>query len=73
MPKLPRVKPRQIEKVLIKSGFFPRPTKSSHIVFLHPDGRRTVVPVHNRPVRIGTLNAILSQAKISVDEFLKLL
>ena len=73
MPKLPQVKPRQIEKVLIKFGFFPRPTKSSHVVFKHKDGRRTVVPVHNRPVRVGTLNAILSQAKIPLEEFLRLL
>ena len=73
MPKLPQIKPRQIEKVLIQSGFSPRSTKSGHVVFTHSDGRRTVVPVHNRPVRTGTLRAILRQSKIPVDEFLKLL
>lgn len=73
MPKLPQIQSRQIEKVLIQSGFSPRSTKSAHVVFTHPDGRRTVVPVHNRPVRIGTLRAILRQAKISVDDFLELL
>lgn len=73
MPKLPQVKPRQIEKVLGASGFSPRPTKSSHVVFIHPDGRRTVVPGHNRPVRTGTLRAILRQSKITLEEFLKLI
>ncbi len=73
MPNLPQVKPRDIEKVLIKSGFVSRTTKSSHVVFSHPDGRRTVIPGHNRPVRTGTLRAILRQAKLSLDEFLKLL
>lgn len=73
MPKLPQVKPRQIEKALISKGFTPRPTKSSHVVFTHPDGRRTVVASHNRPVRTGTLRAILRQSKISLDDFLKLL
>jgi predicted RNA binding protein YcfA (HicA-like mRNA interferase family) len=73
MPKLPQVKPRQIERALIKSGFYSRKGKGSHVVFIHPDGRRTVVPVHNRPVRVGTFNAILSQAKIPLEEFLKLL
>ena len=71
MANLPQIKPRQIEKVLIKSGFSPRPTKSSHVVFIHPDGRRTVVPGHNRPVRTGTLRAILRQAKITPEEFFK--
>jgi len=69
--KLPQVKPRQVERVLIKNGFFPRPAKSSHVVFIHPDGRRTVVPVHNRPVRTGTLRAILRQSEISLNKFLK--
>ncbi|MBI2009858.1 MAG: type II toxin-antitoxin system HicA family toxin [Candidatus Chisholmbacteria bacterium] len=73
MPKLPQIKPRKIQKVLTKQGFIPRTTKGSHVVFNHPDGRRTVVPVHNYPVRIGTLKAILNQAKISVPDFLKLL
>jgi predicted RNA binding protein YcfA (HicA-like mRNA interferase family) len=73
MPKLPQVRPRQIQKVLIQRGFVQRRGKGSHVVFIHPDGRRTVVPVHNRPVRIGTLRAILRQADISTKEFLKLL
>ena len=68
MPKLPQVKPREIERVLLKFGFTSRNTKSSHVVFIHGDGRRTVIPVHNRPVRTGTLRAILRQANISVEE-----
>ncbi len=73
MSKLPQVKPRNIEAVLIKKGFAGRPAKSGHVVFRHADGRHTVVPGHNRPVRTGTLRAILRQADISVDEFLALL
>lgn len=73
MSKLPQIKPRQIEKVLIASGFSPRSTKSSHVVFTHPDGRRTVVPSHNEPVRKGTLRAILRQVEISLEDLLTLL
>ena len=62
MPKLPQVKPRDIEKALAKLGFVSRPGKGSHLAFKHPDGRRTVVPGHNRPIRTGTLRAILKQA-----------
>lgn len=73
MSKLPQVKPRNIEKVLVKKGFTGRVTKSGHVVFRHTDGRHTVVPGHSRPVRIGTLRAILRQADISVEEFVDLL
>jgi len=48
MPKLPQIKPKKIEKVLLKLGFVSRSGKGSHTVFSHSDGRRTVVPVHNR-------------------------
>ena len=73
MTKLPQIKPRNIEKVLVKSGFIPRSGKGSHLVYRHPNGRRTVIPRHNRPVRIGTLRAILRQADITSEEFLRLL
>ncbi len=73
MPRLPQIKPKKIEKVLLKLGFTSRSGKGSHTVFNHPDGRRTVVPVHNRPVRTGTLRAILKQIDLSVKEFLKIL
>lgn len=73
MTKLPQVKPRIIERVLLKKGFRSRKTKSSHVIFIHPDRRSTVVPGHNRPVRIGTLRAILRQADITFEEFLDLI
>ena len=73
MTKLPQIKPRQIEKILRRLGFVSRQGKGSHVVYTHPDGRRTVVPVHNQPVRAGTLRAILKQADLSTEEFLKLL
>ncbi|MFC1790616.1 type II toxin-antitoxin system HicA family toxin [Patescibacteria group bacterium] len=73
MTKLPQIRPRDIEKVLIKLGFISRSSKSSHAVFKHQDGRRTVVPAHNRSVRTGTLRAILKQIDITVEDFLKLL
>lgn len=59
--------------VLAKMGFVSRPGNGSHVVFKHSDGRRTVVSGHNRPVRIGTLRAILKQSEITADDFLKLL
>ena len=72
MLKLPQIKPKKVEKVLLQLGFSPRRGKGSHIVFKHPDGRRTVIAVHNRPIRTGTLRAILRQIDLSINEFLKL-
>lgn len=73
MPKLPQIRPRELQKVLLRKGFTARTTKSSHVVFTHPDGRRTVVPVHSRPVSTGTLRAILRQAEISLKELLEMI
>lgn len=73
MTKLPQIKPRDVEKILNKLGFTSRSGKGSHVVFKHPGGRRTVISVHNRPIRTGTLRAILKQVDLSIEEFLKLL
>lgn len=72
MTKLPQIRPQRVERVLKKLGFGARPGKGSHVVYQYADGRRTVVPVHNRPIRMGTLRAILKQIDVSTDQFLKL-
>jgi len=70
MSRLPQVKPSEIEKILVKHGFVGRAAKSGHFVFTHSDGRRTVIPGHNRPICIGTLRAIIRQSGISVETFI---
>jgi len=42
-------------------------------VFVHADGRYTVVPMHNKPLTLGTFRSILRQIRLSVDDVLKLL
>ncbi len=45
----------------------------SHVRYIHPDGRRTVVPVHgNEELSKGLLNEILKQIKLSREEYDKL-
>lgn len=73
MPKLPEIRPKDIEKVLLKLGINSKPGKGSHVTFRHSDGHRTVVPGHNQPLRHGTLRAILKQANLTPAEFLTLL
>ncbi len=72
MSKIPEIKPKQLQKFVIKLGFVSRQGKGSHVVFKHLDGRRTVIATHNRPIAIGTLRTILKQVKFSVDDFLKM-
>ena len=71
MPKLPQLRPKNAMKALQKKGFTKRPGKGSHVVLKHPDGRHTVVPIHNKSLSKGTLKAILRQSKVSLEELLK--
>lgn len=75
MPKLPRVKTKEIVDIFIKLGFIQAKAKgTSHRVFKHLDGRRTTVSIHgNSEIPIGTLLAILRDIDITKDEFIQLL
>jgi len=73
MPRIPEIRPKQIQKLLLKLGFIARQGKGSHVVFKHSDGRRTVIAFHNRPISIGVLISVLRQIKFSVNDFLKLI
>lgn len=55
-------------KLLKRLGFIKIGNRGSHIKFKHPDGRRTSIPVHPKPIPTGTLKAILEQMEISVDD-----
>lgn len=72
--RLPAVRPRQLIRVLERQGWRLARSKGSHHHFTHPDSPNVVtVPVHARDVKRGTLGAILTDAGISRDEFLKAL
>ena len=69
MAKLPKISGKELCKVLEKLGFEKVYGKGSHVRFKHPDGRRTVVPVHgNEDLGPGLLTAILKQIKITREE-----
>lgn len=69
MTKLPRnIKPKRLIKALARLGFEDYKGKGSHHRLRHKDGRWTQVAVHPRPIPTGTLNAILRQAEISLEE-----
>lgn len=65
---------RKVIKVLVKIGFRVVRQRGSHVVLKHSDGRVTVVPVHPREkVGRGLLLKIIKDAKLTKEEFLRLL
>jgi len=73
MKSLRPLKLRKVISALNKLGFEKKSQKGSHAKFFHPDGRSTVVPIHfGELIGRGLLRKIISECKISKDEFLKL-
>jgi predicted RNA binding protein YcfA (HicA-like mRNA interferase family) len=44
--KIPVVRPHELIRALERLGFLNTRRKGSHFRFVHPDGRRTTIPVH---------------------------
>ncbi len=76
MPRLPAVTASDVIKALRRAGFvFDRHAKGSHEIYYNPvTKRRTTVPNHpGTTLPRGTLRAIIRQAGLERDEFLRLL
>jgi predicted RNA binding protein YcfA (HicA-like mRNA interferase family) len=57
-------------KILELAGFVKVHQVGSHARYMHPDGRRTVVPVHgNEELGIGLIKEILKQVKIPREQY----
>lgn len=73
MSGLPRISGRECIKALQKAGFYIKRQEGSHIILRRDNPFvQTVVPDHKELDR-GTLRAIIRQANLSVDEFLRLI
>jgi len=73
---LPQVSGQRVVRALEKAGFVVRRQKGSHVILVHSSDltRRAVVPLHgSKPVKPGTLRAILKGVAISTEEFKTLL
>jgi len=74
MAKLAQISGKEFCKILEKLGFIKTFGKGSYVRFKHPDGRRTVIPVHgNEELGKGLIREILNQIKISREEYEKLI
>ena len=74
MPKVNQISGKEFCKILEKLGFEKIYGRGSHVRFKHPDGRRTVIPIHgNEKLGKGLISEILKQIKLNRAEFEKLL
>ncbi len=72
-PRLPQIRPKKVIKILESVDFIKRRQTGSHVVLRNPDTKlMTVVPVHAKNLKKGTLRAIISQSGLSRGDFLKL-
>ncbi|HBV58109.1 MAG TPA: hypothetical protein DEB73_02530 [Candidatus Magasanikbacteria bacterium] len=71
MPKLVPIKPKKLIKILLSLGFIERDAEGSHVFFKHPDGRTTVIPMHDE-ISKGLLKKILNEIQLSTEEYDKL-
>ena len=74
MTKLPSLSGKEVIKALSKAGYIVDHQKGSHIILrnLDPPYRRLTIPNHPMIAK-GTLHAIVRQAGLTLEEFLKLL
>jgi len=73
MVKLVQISGKKFCKILEKLGFEKIHGRGSHFRFKHPDGRRTVVPVHgDEDLGKGLLMEILRQINLSKEDYEKL-
>ena len=63
---------RKLVRILQEEGFARVSQRGSHLKLRHPDGRTLVVPIHRgRDVKVGLLRAVLAEAGIRVEDFLR--
>lgn len=68
--KLVPISGRDMCKILERLEFKKVHQVGSHARYIHPDGRRTVVPVHgNEDLGKGLIGEILKQIKLSREEY----
>jgi predicted RNA binding protein YcfA (HicA-like mRNA interferase family) len=72
-PKMLMVKSREMIRALERAGFYFHHQTGSHYVMKKEGGFRAVVPVHGKDLKKSTINSILREARISRDEFFRLL
>jgi predicted RNA binding protein YcfA (HicA-like mRNA interferase family) len=76
LSQLPQVTGERLLRAFQKAGFVLKRQKGSHAIVVHPQYplRRAIIPLHgSKPVKPGTLHAILKGAEITAEDLKNLL
>jgi len=69
LPKLRRLKSKELVAILEKRGFFKASQSGSHLKMKNAQGRVVIVPTHsNCEIPAGTLLSILRQSGLSKED-----
>jgi predicted RNA binding protein YcfA (HicA-like mRNA interferase family) len=73
--RLPALKPKDVLRILKRSGFYLHHATGSHYVLKHAEkpGLRVTLPWHNKDLKRGTLESVIEQAGYTIDGFAELL
>lgn len=72
MARLPMISGDEFAKAMRKVGYIWDHTEGSHMILLHPSGRRLSVPRHKELGR-GLLRSLIQDAGLTREEFIRLL
>ncbi len=72
MSKLPKISAKECIKVLSKAGFYFKRQQGSHIILRRDNPFAQLVVPNHKELDRGTLRAIIRQADLSINEFIKL-
>ena len=72
MARLPVISGDDFVKAMQKIGYVWDHTEGSHMILLHPSGRRLSVPRH-KELGPGLLRSLIRDAGLSREDFIKLL
>ncbi|MDE3058373.1 MAG: type II toxin-antitoxin system HicA family toxin [Bacteroidota bacterium] len=64
---------KEVLHALLRAGFVKKWQSGSHKILRHGDGRQTYVAIHTKDIPEGTFRKILKQARLSEEDFKKLL
>jgi predicted RNA binding protein YcfA (HicA-like mRNA interferase family) len=74
LPKIPPINSLKLIKILEHEGFKVIRQKGSHVILINQEKTRIVVPLHpGKDIKPGLYRAILREAGINREKFLKLL
>lgn len=72
MPKLPAVKPKQVIRALERAGFIFERQKGSHKLYTK-EKRAVTISCHNKEMKPKTLQSVIKQSGLELEEFVNLL